>query len=322
MLLAAQGAELLFDLDGWRRRRIADEALLLAEQSGDGACLRYVLCRRAAAIWDLGTADDRWRSAHRYLDMAAPTEVAGRLTALVAAAVAAIERVDLDAAGLLLARSGVLTAGLPKGHFTTMHDTVDLELLLARGDLVEVRRRAPLLPEGSGAPAINFLLCADLQDGRGGAAAAELATQIQPAELAPFVLLLGAADRPDVAAAALTMLPPSLWASVAPSTTRSFLLGAGAYAAGLLGDRDHADALLPLLEPFTGNLLCIGQVGVFEPIALTVGRLHVVLGAPARAADCFRVAQRLAARIGNRHWQRQASAALAGLDEPHDRDPE
>ena len=61
---------------------------------------------------------------------------------------------------------------------------------------------------------------------------------------------------------------------------------------------------------------------MIEPVALTVGRLHVVLGERARAADCFRAAHGLAARIGNPHWQRQASEALAGLDAPHEREPE
>ncbi len=99
------------------------------------------------------------------------------------------------------------------------------------------------------------------------------------------------------------------------------LLGAAGYAAGVLGDRAHAEAVLPLLAPFTHLILCVGQVGMIEPVALTVGRLHVVLGDRARAADCFRAAHGLAARIGNPHWQRQASEALAGLDEPHERAP-
>ena len=80
-LLAALGAELVFDLDGWRRRRIADEALELAEATGDRATLAHVLCRRPAAVWDLATTDDRWRSANRYLELAPPGDVGGALTA-------------------------------------------------------------------------------------------------------------------------------------------------------------------------------------------------------------------------------------------------
>ena len=320
-LLAALGAELVFDLDGWRRRRIADEALELAEATGDRATLAHVLCRRPAAVWDLATTDDRWRSANRYLELAPPGDVAGVLTAIAAAGAAAIERGDLDAAALLLARSAVVTAELPPGHLTVMHDSVHLELLLARGELGEVRRLALLLPEGSGAPAVNFELCADLQEGDGGDAVTRLAAEIQPSELAPFVVLLGASAAPEAAAATLATLPPAMWAGVPPGTVRPLLLGAAGYAAGVLGDRAHAEALLPLLTPFTDQLLCVGQVGVIEPVALTAGRLHVVLGERARAADCFRAAHRLAARIGNPHWQRQASEALAGLDEPHERDP-
>jgi DNA-binding SARP family transcriptional activator len=313
MLLAALAAELVFDLDGWRRRRIADEALRLAEQSGDKASLRHVLCRRPAAIWDLATAAERRESALRYLDMAPPSELAGRLTALAAAATASIELVDLDAAALLLARTAELTEGLPAGHYTVMHDSVELVLLLARGELAEVRRRADLLPEGSGAPKGNFLLCADIQEGRGGAAAAESAELVRPAELAPFVVLLGAADRPDAAAATLEQLPPALWASVAPSTVRALVLGSAAYAAGLVGHREHAEALLPLLEPVSANLLCVGQVSVGEPVALTVGRLHLVLGNVEAARQRFRQAHRIATTVGNPNWCRLATEALGGL---------
>jgi hypothetical protein len=321
-LLAALGAELVFDLDGWRRRRIADEALELAEATGDDATLAHVLCRRPAAVWDLATADDRWRSANRYLELAPPGDVAGFLTAVAAAGTAAIERGDLDAAALLLARSAVVTAELPPGHLTVMHDTVHLLMLLARGELSQVRRLAHLLPEGSGAPAVNFELCAGLQDGDGGDAVTRLAAEIQPSELAPFIVLLGASAAPEPAAATLATLPPAMWAGVPPGTVRPLLLGAAGYAAGVLGDRAHAEAVLPLLTPFTDQLLCVGQVGVMEPVALTAGRLHVVLGEQAGAADCFRAAHDLAARIGNPHWQRQAAEALAGLDGPHERDPE
>jgi hypothetical protein len=92
-----------------------------------------------------------------------------------------------------------------------------------------------------------------------------------------------------------------------------------------LSKADHtpsSPSQLPLLAPFTDLILCVGQVGTLEPVALTVGRLHVVLGERARAADCFRVAHGMAARIGNPHWQRQALDALAGLDEPHERQPQ
>jgi hypothetical protein len=148
-----------------------------------------------------------------------------------------------------------------------------------------------------------------------------MAAMVQPAELGPFVFLLGAASQPEAVAETLASLPPAMWAGVPPGTVRSLLLGAAGYAAGLLGDRAHADALLPLLAPFTDLILCVGQVGLLEPAALTVGRLHAVLGERDRAADCFRAAHGLAARIGNPHWQRQASEALAGLGEPHERAP-
>jgi hypothetical protein len=149
-----------------------------------------------------------------------------------------------------------------------------------------------------------------------------LAAEIQPSELAPFVVLLGASTHPEAAAATLATLPPEMWAGVSPGTVRPFLLGAAGYAAGVLSDRAHAEALLPLLTPFTDQLLCVGQVGVTEPIALTVGRLHGVLGDRAGAAASFRAAHRLAARIGNPHWQRQAAVALAGLDQPRQHGPE
>ena len=149
-----------------------------------------------------------------------------------------------------------------------------------------------------------------------------LAAEIQPSELAPFVVLLGASAAPEAAAATLATLPPTMWAGVPPGTVRPLLLGAAGYAAGVLGDRAHAEAVLPLLTPFTDQLLCVGQVGVIEPSRphrRTAPRRCSATGP--RAADCFRAAHGLAARIGNPHWQRQASEALAGLDEPHERDP-
>jgi hypothetical protein len=90
----------------------------------------------------------RWTAAQRFLGLASAGEEPGLVTATAASATAAIERVDLDAAALLLARTAALTSGLPPGHFTLLHDTTSLQLHLARGQLDEVRRRVGLLPEG------------------------------------------------------------------------------------------------------------------------------------------------------------------------------
>ena len=197
-------------------------------------------------MWDLATADDRWRSANRYLELAPPGDVAGvpdrcrrrRARPPSSAATWTPRR-------CCSARSARVSAELPPGHLTVLHDSVDLELLLARGELGEVRRRARLLPEGSGAPAVNFELCAGLQDGDGGDAVTRLAAEIQPSELAPFVLLLGAsvatrARRPPRSRRSPRRCGPAC----RPARSAPSCWARPGYAAGVLGDRAHAEALL------------------------------------------------------------------------------
>jgi hypothetical protein len=101
---------------------------------------------------------------------------------------------------------------------------------------------------------------------------------------------------------------------VPPSVVRALILGAAAYAAGKLGAREHADALLPLLRPFGHLLLCVGHVALLEPAALTLGRLLIVVGDAEGARTAFLQASEVARAAGNASWRRQASEALAGLD--------
>lgn len=139
-------------------------------------------------------------------------------------------------------------------------------------------------------------------------------------DLTPSLRLLGrtvlAAGRGDAAAAdalvaeQLDDLGPRIWTSHAQLT----LLG---HIAADLGLRRHADRLYEELEPYSGLIANIGQVGEFGPIDLVLARLAALRGDVPDARRLLRRAVDLAERTGGRTaalWCRWVAATLSAAD--------
>jgi ATP/maltotriose-dependent transcriptional regulator MalT len=85
-----------------------------------------------------------------------------------------------------------------------------------------------------------------------------------------------------------------------------------AQAVVALGLRDEAPALIDRLRPLRDQLPgALSVTLVLQPIALTVGELHRLLGQEDEARFHFQHAEKVARRWGAGHWAQAARAAVS-----------
>jgi tetratricopeptide (TPR) repeat protein len=85
-----------------------------------------------------------------------------------------------------------------------------------------------------------------------------------------------------------------------------------AQAVVALGERDEAAGLIERLLPLRDQLPgALSATLAMQPIALTLGRLHRLIGEEDAARECFRHAEKVALRWGSGHWAEAARRAFS-----------
>jgi DNA-binding SARP family transcriptional activator len=324
-LLALLSQSLVFTPQATRRRNVANEALVLAESSPDPTLLAQVAPAIVSAIWAPGSAPMRNAVAARALTSAESSgdprlEFAVRISAYNVA----VESGDAAVAAHCLARirTTARSVGEPRLRWIAgLYDIFDATMA-GRLDEAEALASANLeLGTDIGAPDAFTLFAGQyFVIGTFAGRHAELFSLVEqaarenpgvvPFELA-YAIICAVVGRKDTArnflqagvASRLEDLPEdNLW------MTR--VIGYAVLAIELQ-DTEAADVLLPIIEPFAGEVAFSGLTSQ-GPVGAYVGKLNSLLGHHEEAEDHLKAAFVIATAFG---WTYHRATTLLALSQ-------
>ncbi len=335
-LMANLALEQTWMPDRDRRVELSDQALAAARQLDDPATLAHVLLARDYTISSPDNVDERLANTAQLLGLA---DVLGdpviRLRAGLLRFRAAMERGDSDEAERCLVANQDLVADLGQPALTWHVQIHEVGLSLLRGRLRPAEEQLEAACEtgmATGQPdapifrlAQRFSLC--FEDGRLDEMVDELR---ELSERLPLITTLRA------------MLATALIESRAHADARVVfdeLFGAGfaapfdfvwlrcqcecAWTCAHLGEAAGAEILHQRIEPYAGQVLCVGQGGTpTGSISFYLGLLATTMGRGDEAVERFATAAAIHERMDAHPWLARSRAELAAVlqrrGDPHD----
>jgi len=336
-LLALLSQSLVFTPQEARRTAVAHQALALAESSSDPTLLAHVAPAIVSAIWAPGSASIRNAVSARAITSAASSgdprlEFAVRISAYTVA----VESGDAAVAAHCLARirSTARSVGEPRlrwiaGLFETFDST-----MAGRLEEAEALASANLeLGTGIGAPDAFTLFAGQyFVIGTFAGRHAELFSLVEqaarenpgvvPFELA-YAIICAVVGRRDTAREFLQEGVASRFADIAVDNLWMTRVIGYAVLAIELRDKEAAALLLPVIEPFAGEVAFSGLTSQ-GPVGAYVGKINSLLGRHEEAEDHLRSALVTATAFG---WTYHRATTLLALSQARyrgrgDLDPE
>lgn len=324
-LLALLSQSLVFTPQGARRTAVANEALVLAESSSDPTLLAHVAPAIVSAIWAPGSAPMRNAVAARALTSAASSgdprlEFAVRISAYNVA----VESGDAAVAAHCLARirATARSVGEPRLRWIAgLYDTFDATMA-GRLDEAEGLASANLeLGTGIGAPDAFTLFAGQyFVIGTFAGRHAELFSLVEqaarenpgvvPFELA-YAIICAVVGRLDTASKFLQDGVASQFEDLPADNLWMTRVIGYAVLAIELNDTDAAALLLPIIEPFAGEVAFSGLTSQ-GPVGAYIGKLNSLLGRHEEAEDHLRAALVTATAFG---WTYHRATTLLALSQ-------
>jgi DNA-binding SARP family transcriptional activator/tetratricopeptide (TPR) repeat protein len=324
-LTALLAQSLVFTPQAARRTTTAYQALALAESASDPALLAHVAPAAVSAIWAPGSAPMRNAVAARALTSAAASgdprlEFAVRMVAYNVA----VESGDAAVAAHSLARirATARSVGEPRLRWIAgLYDTFDA-MMAGRLDEAEALASANLeLGTDIGAPDAFTLFAGQYFvigtfAGRHGELfplveqAARENPGVAPFEIA-YAIICAVVGRRDTARQVLQGAVERRFADIPPDNLWMTRLIGYAVLAIELHDMDAAALLLPMIEPFAGDVAFSGLTSQ-GPVGAYVGKLSSLLGRHEEAEDRLRLALGTATAFG---WTYHRATTLLALSQ-------
>jgi len=323
LVLAQLALELTFTDQVDRRRWLAESALAAARKSGDRRLLAQVLVRCLIARWDPDNAAERIAMAAESIEIGAELDEPLELFhALHWQAVAQLEICEVEAAARSLREQDRIASRIGDATARWLCEWAESLHLSLHGRLEEAEARAQRAVESAKhsaqpdalLPYVSQLCSIRWQEGRMGELAPLLARALPqypgiPGLRSLVTLAHAEAGEPALAREVLAGDVATRFEALPRDPFWLATVIDYAYAVARLGDREAADLLHGILDPYRGRLATTA-VAVWGVVDHALGRLELLLGEEEAGRRSLRAAIDAYAAMQAPLWKARAEADL------------